>query len=383
MTSGDFLPLCVPSLGDAERDLLLACIDDNFVSSAGPNVGRFEADFASYVGVPHAVATTTGTAALHLAMCGLDIGPGDLVAVSDFTFIASANAVSYVGADVLLVDSESRSWNMDTQLLHDHVVDLARRGERLPKAIEVVHVLGNPADAEPLLDLRDRFDIALIEDAAEALGARFGPGRLADRSVGSVGNLGAFSFNGNKIMTTGGGGMVTTHDQQLADRIRHLTTQAKESGDTYSHDEVGFNYRMTNVAAALGLAQLGRLDDLIERKRRIAAIYDAVLEPELAGRPPASEFGDPTYWLYTITVAPHLRDVLLSDLRAADIGARAVWPPLRSQPPYRNAPCLGGGVGQAVFDSAVSVPSSVDLQDHEVERVAQTVNRILTDAIGS
>ncbi|WP_205857804.1 aminotransferase class I/II-fold pyridoxal phosphate-dependent enzyme, partial [Phytoactinopolyspora endophytica] len=210
------IPLAEPSLDGNEAQYLAECIKSGYVSSVGAFVERFERDFAAYVGTQHAVACSTGTAALHVALRLAGAEPGRLVAVSDFTFIASANAAAYTGADVLLVDSEPETWNMDTGLLYDDVVRRARQGRRIPDIVEIVHVLGHPAHMEPLLQLRDRFNIEIIEDAAESLGASWTTGPLANRQVGTAGRMSCFSFNGNKIITTGGGGMITTDDAQLA-----------------------------------------------------------------------------------------------------------------------------------------------------------------------
>jgi len=370
------IPLCIPSVGEEERELLGMCISDNFVSSVGPFVTEFENEFARVCGADHAVAVSSGTSALHVAMVLSDIGPGDLVAVSDFTFIASANAVSYTGADILLVDSEPSSWNMDTQMLNDHIRKRAALDQPIPKAIEIVHVLGHPADIEPLLGLRDDYGIAIVEDAAEALGATYSGGMIDGSHVGVRAGLGAFSFNGNKIITSGSGGMLVTNDADNAQRARHLTTQAKNAGADYFHDEVGFNYRMSNVTAAVGLAQLRKLDRFLGRKREIAALYDALLDQRI-GRPPNLDFADPSFWLYTIQLDRADRSMVVSALADAEIAARSVWPPLRSQAPYTHCETLGGGVGTSIFESALSLPSSVTLSDADVQRVCDVINAAL------
>ncbi|HEY8340288.1 MAG TPA: DegT/DnrJ/EryC1/StrS family aminotransferase [Egibacteraceae bacterium] len=369
------IPLAVPQLTGNESRYVQECLDSGFVSSVGPFVERFEREFAAAVGARHAVACASGTAALHVALQLSGAAPGRVVAVSDFTFIASANAIRYTGAEPLLVDSEPATWNLDTARLHDEVVRRARRGLPLPAVIEVVHVLGHPADVEPLLDLRARFGIRLVEDAAEALGATYRAGPLAGRWVGTVGDVGCFSFNGNKIITTGGGGMIVTDDADTAARARHLTTQAKTPGVGYVHDEVGYNYRLTNVAAALGVAQLEQLPAFIAAKRRIAARYRQALEGVVASAVPAAPWAAPSHWLASVLLrddAPPLTAVL-QRLAAEGVQARPLWPPLHQQAPYRDAARLGGAVGDDLYARGLSLPSSVGLTDDEQDHVVAAV----------
>ncbi|MBC7630148.1 DegT/DnrJ/EryC1/StrS family aminotransferase, partial [Aeromicrobium sp.] len=245
------IPLAIPDIGPAERAAVLEALDSGFVSSVGPAVDQFERMFAELVGSTFAIACSSGTAALHVALRLVGVEADDEVFCSDFTFIGSSNPVAYLGARVTLVDSEPNTWNMDPEIVR---VELTRRraaGEPLPKALELVHVLGQPADAAAVLDVCDEFEVPVIEDAAESLGAGWSTGPFAGRSTGSVGRIGCFSFNGNKIATAGGGGMIVTDDEALARRAKHLTTQAKVPDVAYLHDEVGYNYRLTNLAASL------------------------------------------------------------------------------------------------------------------------------------
>ncbi|HEY3523241.1 MAG TPA: DegT/DnrJ/EryC1/StrS family aminotransferase, partial [Candidatus Limnocylindrales bacterium] len=244
------IPLAVPTLEGREREYLEECIRTNYVSSVGPFVSRFEEAFAAFVGTRYAVACASGTAAIHLAMHVLGIEPGDEVFVSTLTFVASANPVLYERGVPVLVDSERETLNLDPSIVAGELDRRARGGRPMPRAIEVVHLLGHPADIAPIVEVAERHGIPIVEDAAEALAATWTSGPFAGRQVGSVGRLGCFSFNGNKLMTTGGGGMVTTDDEALARRVRHLSTQARLPGRAYRHDEVGYNYRLTNVAAA-------------------------------------------------------------------------------------------------------------------------------------
>ena len=368
------IPLSEPVLGEAEQRGVAAAVAGGFVSSAGPLISDFEARFAAAVGARHAVACASGTAALHLALVVCGVGRGDLVAVSDFTFMASANAAIYQGADLLLVDSDRASWCMDADLVR---TDFARRraaGERLPSVLEVVHILGQPADPA-LFDICAEYGVTVVEDAAEALGATWTEGRLAGHQVGTAGRLGAFSFNGNKIITTGGGGMVTTDDPALAERVRHLSTQARVPAVGYLHDAVGYNYRLTNVAAALGLAQLDRLDEHVARKRHIAVRYDAALAPLGFELPPRLAGSASTYWLYSALLpSAGDRDALLEHLNRDGIDARALWRPLHAQPPLASVPRLGSGaVSEDLFARGVSLPSSPSLTDADQDRVLDSL----------
>ena len=379
------IALSVPVIGDRERDLVQQALASGFVSSAGPLIAEFEQRFAAAVGARHAVACASGTAALHLAFVVAGVAPGDLVMVSDFTFAASANAAKYQGADLLLVDSEPQTWCLDPDLVRAEFARRSRAGQQLPKVLEVVHILGQPAQQAALLDVCDEYGVLLIEDAAESLGASWTAGPLAGRQVGTTAHLGAFSFNGNKIITTGGGGMVTTDDGALADRIRHLSTQARVPAVGYLHDEVGFNYRLTNLAAALGIAQLERLDEHVRRKREIAARYDAALTPLGFTGPPRQPGTDSTYWLYSTLVPDDSsgRDSLLEHLNADAIEARALWRPLHTQPALPGAVLVGSGaVADMLFARGVSLPCSAGLSDPDQDRVIASIARWADRRVG-
>ncbi len=378
------IPLAVPTIGGNAAAYLQDCLDTNFVSSVGPYVERFERAFAERVGARHAVACASGTAALHLAFLVLDVGPGDDVLVADLTFVASVNPIVYVGARPILVDAERRTMGLDPSLVVAELERRARDGEHQPAAIEVVHLLGQPADIGPLLDAAERYGIPVVEDASEALGATYGgQGALAGRAVGSIGRLGIFSFNGNKLITTGGGGMVVTDDEALARRARHLSTQARLPGIAYDHDEVGYNYRLTNLAAALGLAQLEQLDDLLAARRRIAARYDAAIGDIPALRPaPRLATTAASYWLYTASLETpdeSHRDALLAGLAALGIEARPIWRPIHATCRYAQAARLGGPIAADIFASAFCLPSTSSLSEADQDRVIAGLRQVVAD----
>ena len=374
------IQLSTPCLDGNAGRYLNECVDTNFVSSVGPFVGRFEAEFARHLSVPQAVACCNGTAALHVALRVAGVGPGDDVLVSDFTFIATVNPIRYQGARPVLVDAEDATWNMDARLVVSEIERRASAGERQPKVVLVAHILGLPANLAPIHEACQRHGVLLIEDAAEALGASYESGPLAGRNVGTVGRLGCFSFNGNKIITTGGGGMIVTEDAALARHAKHLTTQARLPGPEYLHDEIGYNYRLTNLAAALGVAQLEKLDTFVSRKRAIARRYDEALSglPGIALAPRPS-WARPSMWMYTILVdqaaAGIDRKSLADKLARQGIETRPIWAPAHLMPFYRDVPRLGGAVGERLFAQGLSIPCGVALTDSDQARVIEVLQQ--------
>jgi dTDP-4-amino-4,6-dideoxygalactose transaminase len=375
------IALAEPTIGGNAEAYLLECLRTNYVSSVGPFVGRFEEAFAEAVGAEHAIACASGTAAIHLAFAALDLRPGAEVLLPSLTFVASANPVRYLGGVPVFVDSEAETYNMDPGLVVDELERRARAGRPQPAAIEVVDLVGHPAAIDAILEAAERHGVVVVEDASEALGARYVGGRLDGRSVGTIGRLGCFSFNGNKLVTTGGGGMVVTDDADLARRVRHLSTQARLPGPTYDHDEVGYNYRLSNVAAALGLAQLETLEDLLEGRRANAAFYDRAIGSLSGIRPaPRAAWAAPSFWLYTSRLEPDARtdrDGLLAAFAAAGIEARPIWTPLHLTRLYGDAPRIGGDVAASIFSGAVSLPSSSSLDDRRRQRVVDVLEGAL------
>ena len=372
------IPLSEPCLRGRTRDYLEECIGSNYVSTVGPFVERFEREFAAYVGSRYAVACASGTAAIHVALRLLDVGPGDEVLVPTLTFVASANPILYQRATPVLVDAERETWNMDPELVAEELDRRARKGLPQPKAVEAVHILGHPARLEPLVEACARHGVAWFEDASEALGARYAEGPYRGRQAGTIGRLGCYSFNGNKIITTGGGGMITTDDPALARRAKHLTTQARLPGPEYRHDEVGYNYRLSNLAAAVGVAQLEQLPDFLAAKRRIAARYDLGLAglPGLT-IPPRARWAEPSMWLYSVGIDARVFGrgwrALVEELAAVGIQARPIWSPLHTMPMYREHPRLGGQVAEEIFEAGLSLPCSVTLTEDQQDAVVRAL----------
>jgi dTDP-4-amino-4,6-dideoxygalactose transaminase len=366
------LYLSPPDVGQEERALLLDAFDSNWIAPLGPHVDAFEEEFAAFTGMPAAAALSSGTAALHLALLLSGVGPGNDVIVPTLTFVATANAVTYVGARPVFVDSDEATWNLDPNLVEEELTERARTG-KLPAAVLGVDLYGQCADWDAVLACCDRFEVPVIEDAAEALGATY-----RGRAAGSFGRLGVFSFNGNKIMTTSGGGMLVAHDPSLTDRARFLGSQAREEAAHYEHSEIGFNYRMSNLLAAVGRAQLRGLPTRLARRRAINQRYRRLL----AGAPgigfmPNDPRGEPTNWLTVATVDPERFGASSASVRGhlarLDIEARPAWKPMHCQPLFADAPVRGGTVAEAVFRTGLCLPSGSAMTDDDVDRVVAGV----------
>lgn len=356
------IPLSVPDLRGREAEAVAAAVADGWVSSAGPAVATFEARLAALSGRAHGIAISSGTAALHLALVAAGVAPGDHVVVPDWTFAATANAVVHAGARPVFVDIAPESWTLDADVV-DHILASYRDGRIA--AVVAVHALGHPADMDRLAHVCRRFAVPLIEDAAGAIGALY-----RDRPVGGLGDIGVFSFNGNKLLTTGGGGMIVTERDKWAVRARSLSTQARD-GVRYRYSEVGFNCRMPSLNAALGLAQLERLDLMLGVKQRIADVYDGALGGRTDLRPmPRCAWAHSNNWLYSVLCASRDdADRLVEHLRPAGIEARVFWEALSDQPPYAAFPRSLTGVAAGISGRVVSLPSSSTLSDEDQARV--------------
>jgi pyridoxal phosphate-dependent aminotransferase EpsN len=365
--------LSVPHMGENEERYVRDAFASNWLSSVGPHLDAFERAFSARIGLP-AVAVASGTAALHLGLRLLDVGPDDEVLVSDLTFVASVNPIRYLGATPVLVDADRATWTMSPGRLEEALRDRARRG-RMPRAVVVVHLYGQCADMAPILDACRSYDVPVLEDAAEALGATH-----RGRPAGSFGAVAAFSFNGNKIITTTGGGMLVTARPEWAEKARYWSTQAREPGVAYHHVDVGYNYRLSNVLAAIGRGQLEVLDERVRQRRAVEARYRRAFA-DLPGLTPMPEApnGLHTHWLSCFLVDREAlgatRDDLVAALAAVDVEARPVWKPMHLQPVYAACDRYGGEVAEDLFERGICLPSSSSLSPTDQERVVDTIRR--------
>jgi perosamine synthetase len=376
------IPLCVPELRGNEWRYVKECLDTGWVSSVGPFVEQLEKAVASYVGAAHGVAMSTGTAALHIALLVAGVKPGDEVLVSDLTFIAPANAIRYANAWPVLIDAEPVYWQMDTARAIEFLETQCKwtdgklvnqaTGRRV-SAIVPVHILGHPIDIDPLLEIAKKYGLAIVEDATESLGSEYG-----GRKVGNLGHIGCFSFNGNKIITTGGGGMIVTNDPDLAAKAKYLSTQAKDDPVEYVHKETGFNYRLSNVLAALGCAQMELLDEFIAIKRGIAAEYAKAFAnvPGVTMMPEAS-WARSIFWLNTVLIEEVLYGedsrALMKRLARRGIQARPLWEPLHRSQALQGVQSIGGEKADDINRRALSLPSSVGMTPEQVQEVIAAV----------
>jgi len=362
-------------MGPDERELLLDAFDSNWVAPLGPHVDAFQREFADYVGVPRAVALSSGTAALHLAMVALGVQRGDDVIVSSLTFAGSVNPIVYVGANPVLIDAEERSWNLDPNLLESALKRAATRG-RLPKAIIPVHLYGQVADMDAINAIAEPYGIPVIEDAAEALG-----GTHNGKRAGSMSRLAIFSFNGNKVITTSGGGMVVGSDERLLDHILKLATQAREPAPHYEHKEIGYNYRLSNLLAAVGRGQMRVLEDRITARRQIFGWYEEALAdlPGITVQPDAG-WGRHTRWLTTVLVNPGVAGASREEIRLAleseNIEARPFWKPMHLQPVFSSAESVLNGVSDRLFSEGLCLPSGSAMTRGDVDRVVAVIRRL-------
>lgn len=367
------LPVMEPSLGGNELKYVSDCIASGWISSKGEYVKRFEAAFAEYLGVPYALSTTSGTTALHLALLALDIGAGDEVIVPDLTFAASANVVLHCGAKPVLADVDRYTWTLDT-------ADVQRKLTPRTKAIMPVHLYGHPTDMLPIIEIAQARGIAIIEDCAEALGAEY-----RGRKVGTLGDVAAFSFFANKIITTGEGGMVTTTDPNLYEKMHILRSHGMKENKRYWHLYAGYNYRMTNIQAAIGLAQLERIDDFLTYRERIVATYNEHLR-SIPGiiLPPDADWAKNIYWLYSIVVDESVtgitRDLLAQRLEERGIETRPFFYPLHVQPAYlAYADDSRYPNTDWLAERGLSLPTANDIKLEDVIRVCEAIRQIITD----
>jgi UDP-N-acetylbacillosamine transaminase len=360
--------LSPPHMSGREQDYIAEVFASNYIAPLGAFVDRFEAMVCAYTGAEHALATNTATAALHLALRVLGVEEGDYVLASSFTFIGSVNAILYQGAQPIFVDSDT-SWNLSPVLLRQAIAQAPRK----PKALIVTHLYGQMADMRAIMDICRDEGIVVIEDAAESLGAT-----LDARASGTFGDMGVFSFNGNKILTTSGGGMLVSDNSEWIEHARFLSTQAREPVAHYEHKELGYNYRMSNVLAAIGVAQMEVLDARVARRRAIFDRYVAKLGsiegvafmPEIPG-------SRGNRWLTTLTFDRADPAEVIAALDAADIESRPLWKPMHLQPLFKNAKAVTDGTSEGLFARGICLPSGSAMGDDQVDRVARIVREVL------
>jgi perosamine synthetase len=382
-----FISLCEPEIRGNEWKYTKECLDTAWVSSVGSFVDRFEKEVATYVGTRHAVATVNGTAALHIALLVAGIKQNEEVLVSTLTFIAPVNAIRYAGAWPVFIDSESDYWQMDPQMLVEfleskcHWVNGRLQNKntgRKVRAIMPVHILGHPCDMGPILEAARKYDLVVIEDATESLGAQY-----RTHFVGQLGDIACFSFNGNKIITTGGGGMIVTDNKTWARKAKYLTNQAKDDPVEYIHNEVGYNYRLTNIQAAVGCAQMEMLDQFVEIKRLIAARYREAFR-ELSGITFMKEapWAYSTFWMSTILVDESECGIdsrtLIRELQKRNVQTRSLWQPIHKSPIYEGLSGSVCPVAESLNSQAISLPSSVGLSRVDQERVISSMEDLVS-----
>ena len=382
IATNSLIPLCVPEIRGNEWNYIKECLDTNWVSSVGSFVDSFEQKVADYIGSKYAVATVNGTSALHIALLVAGIEPEDEVLVSTLTFIAPVNVIRYTGAYPVFIDAEPDYWQINPQKVidfleqecqwrHNHLYNKSTR--RRVKAILPVHVLGHPVDIDPILEIARKYNLVVIEDAAESIGAKY-----KQRSVGKLADISCVSFNGNKIITTGGGGMVLTQNEAWAQKAKYLTTQAKDDPLEYVHHEIGFNYRLNNIQAAMGCAQMEQLVSYIAKKRQIAHKYTQALENILGLKTPQeAAWAVSTFWLYTILIDKSKFGLdsreLIQQLALAKIQTRPLWQPIHLSKAHQDCQAYYCETAEKLNQQAISLPCSVGLSEFSQTRVIETI----------
>ncbi len=364
--------LSPPWMGGGEQERVREAFASNYVAPTGPMVDRFEALFSERVGIPNVCALSSGTAGLDLLFRELGVGRGDTVICSDLTFVASIAPAVHAGAEPVFVDCEAATWTMDTERLAEALTEADRSGRR-PKAVVAVDLYGQCCDYDALEALCARHGVPLIVDAAEALGARYG-----DRAAGDAGWASVYSFNGNKIITTSGGGMLASRDAGVVARARKRSQQSREAAAWYEHRELGYNYRLSNICAAIGVGQLAHLDTILARKRAIAEFYRARLrEVTAVSWMPEAPYGQSNHWLSILQLDPQQTAVTPEQVRlaleAANIESRPVWKPMHAQPVFAGARCYGGAVSERLFRQGLCLPSGAGMAKDDLARVADVV----------
>jgi dTDP-4-amino-4,6-dideoxygalactose transaminase len=364
--------LSPPHMGGKELELVQEAFASNYIAPAGPMLGRFEKTFAAFTGLPHVTAVSSGTAALHLALRLIGVDRGDKVFFSSLTFIGGVTPALYQGAEPVFIDSDASSWTMDTQLLAEALRDAARKGA-LPKAVVPTDIYGQSCDLDAILDLCKPYNIPVVTDCAESVG-----GRYKNRHCGGGALMAAFSFNGNKVMTTSGGGMLASRDSGLIERAHFLSHQARDDAPHYEHTTYGYNYRMSNIVAAIGCGQMEVLAERVKRRREIFAAYQNALS-DLPGVDfmPEAPYATGNRWLTVLTIDPELFGATREDIRLAlerkDIESRPVWKPMHLQPVFKGAQKVGGAVSENLFARGLCLPSGTQMTADDIARVADII----------
>lgn len=355
-------------MGGEEERFVKEAFETNWISPAGPHITAFEEELSAYLGVSACAALSSGTAAIHLALLILDVKPGDEVICSTFTFAGSCNPIVYVGATPIFIDSEPQTWNMDPDLMKAAIEDRVAKGKK-PKAIIVVHLYGMPAQMDRIMNIAREFQIAVIEDAAEALGSSY-----LGKKAGAWGDIGIFSFNGNKIITTSGGGALVSDNPEYVERAKFLATQAREKALHYEHREIGYNYRLSNVCAAIGRGQLRVLDARVQKRRQIFEWYRELLGKHFIF-PAEPEGAFSNRWLTTPVIKFSAKTEILQKihekLESENIESRPLWKPMHLQPVYKHATVYQNGISEYLFNSGICLPSGSLLEKEDVERISK------------
>ncbi|MDD2960692.1 MAG: aminotransferase class I/II-fold pyridoxal phosphate-dependent enzyme [Muribaculaceae bacterium] len=369
--------LSYPHLGGGEMKWIEEAFKESWVVPLGPNVDEFEARLEKYLGANNVVALSAGTAALHLGLVMLGVEAGDEVICQSFTFSASANPVKYQGAKPIFVDSESDTWNMSPDALESAIIDRKKITGKYPKAIIPVHLYGMPSKMNEILAISKKYNIRVLEDAAEALGSEY-----YGKKCGTLGTYGALSFNGNKIITTSGGGALICPDKSSADRVLFYATQARESRPYYYHEVVGYNYRLSNISAGIGCGQMDVINEHVERRREIHNLYSELLKdiPQVSLKENPSDSFKSNFWLSCIIIDPSsgvTPEEARQKMNAENIETRWLWRPMHMQPIYKDAPYYGGDVAESLFNKGLCLPSGSTMTDADVERVVSVLKEIL------
>lgn len=366
--------LSPPHAGALEKEFVRQVFESNYLAPVGPMLEAFEAEFARTVGFKHALAVSSGTAAMHLALREVGVGPGDEVLASTLTFIGSVTPVIYLGATPVFIDSNAATWNMDPALLEAELAACAKRG-KLPKAVVPTDVYGQSCDQDAILAVCARYGVPVVQDAAEAVGATY-----KGRPVGAGAPVAIYSFNGNKVLTTAGGGLLASNDSKLIAHARFLAMQARDSAPHYEHSEIGYNYRLSNVLAAIGRGQLRSLADHVEKRRWVFRVYQEILcdQPGLTFMPEAP-YGRSSRWLTVMVIDPSVAGMTPESVRLAleaeNIEARPVWKPLHMQPVFAKCRVVGGAVSESFFQNGLCLPSGSSMTRNDILRVAGIIRR--------